>query len=214
MVWMYVKSISHMTIQKIWNFPYSCPCLMKSFLVYRTKMQQFAQLWEKVANGLYSGLIKNDILYRSVIDNGHNFKAAVLPEKLTNTILFLGHNQSGHNVYQRTYTAIKHVYYWKGMRKHILVTAKVMLHVLNKKQIFEPGVQPVEFICIDLIGEFYPPSSKGNIYALTAVCMFTGYTFCIPIKNKSAEVITARRKHISFLFSVCRKLLSDKGTEF
>ena len=96
-----------------------------------------------------------------------------------------------------------------------------MLHVLNKssktqfeKQIFEPGVQPMEFVCIDLIGEFHPPSSKGSRYALTAVCMLTGYTFCIPIKNKSAEeVITAWRSHISFPFGVCRKLLSDNGTE-
>ena len=45
--------------------------------------------------------------------------------------------------------------------------------------------------------------------------MLKGYTFCIPIKNKSAEeVITAWRNHISFPFGVCRKLLSDIGTEF
>ena len=98
-----------------------------------------------------------------------------------------------------------------------------MLHVQSKKvqktqfkkQIFEPGVQPIEFMCIDLIGEFHPPSSKGNRYALTAVCMLTGFTFCIPIKNKSAEeVITAWRNHISFPFVVCRKLLTDNGREF
>ena len=84
-----------------------------------------------------------------------------------------------------------------------------------EKQIFEPGVQPMEFICINLIGEFYPPSSKGNRYALTAVCMLTGFTFCIPIKNKTAqEVVTAWRNHISFPFGVCRKLLMDNGTEF
>ena len=72
-----------------------------------------------------------------------------------------------------------------------------------------------EFVCIDLIGEFYPPSSKGNRYALTAVCMLTGFTFCIPIKNKTAqEVVTAWRNHISFPFGVCRKLLTDNGTEF
>ena len=66
-----------------------------------------------------------------------------------------------------------------------------------------------------LIGEFYPPSSKGNRYALTAVCMLTGFTFCIPIKNKTAqEVVTAWRNHISFPFGVCRKLLTDNGTEF
>ena len=72
----------------------------------------------------------------------------------------------------------------------------------------------MEFVCIDPIGEFYPPSSKGNRYALTAVCMLTGFTFCIPINNKAAdEVITAWRNHISS-HSFCRKLLFDNETEF
>ena len=45
--------------------------------------------------------------------------------------------------------------------------------------------------------------------------MLTGFTFCIPIKYKSAEeVVTAWRNHISFPFGVCRKLLTDNGTEF
>ena len=61
---------------------------------------------------------------------------------------------------------------------------------------------------MDLIGEFHLPSSKGNRYALAAVCMPTGYTFCIPLKNKTAEeIVTAWRNHIAFLFGVCRKLL-------
>ena len=59
------------------------------------------------------------------------------------------------------------------------------------------------------------PSSKGNQYALTVVCMLTGYTFCIAIKKKSAEeIVTAWRNHITFPFGVCRKLLMDNGTEF
>ena len=45
--------------------------------------------------------------------------------------------------------------------------------------------------------------------------MLTGFKFCIPIKNKTAqEVITAWKNHISFLFGVCRKLLSYNSTEF
>ena len=45
--------------------------------------------------------------------------------------------------------------------------------------------------------------------------MLTGFTFCIPIKKKSAEeVITAWKNHISFPFSVCRKLSSNNGAEF
>ena len=30
---------------------------------------------------------------------------------------------------------------------------------------------------MDLIGEFHPPSKKGNKYALTVICMLTGYVF-------------------------------------
>ena len=79
-----------------------------------------------------------------------------------------------------------------------------------KKQIFEPGVQPMEFICINLIGEFYPPSSKGNRYTLTAVCMLTGFTFCIPIKNKTAqEVVTAWRNRY-FIPIWCLQKVTDR----
>ena len=42
----------------------------------------------------------------------------------------------------------------------------------------------MEFIAMDLIGEFHPASSKGNRFALTTVCMLTGFTFCIPLKSK------------------------------
>ena len=167
--------------------------------------------------------VKNNVLFKCMVDNGHKFEARVIPDSLVDVVLHLGHNQSGHNGYQRTYTAVQHLYYWKGMRTQILQYSKCCkicaLQEVQKtqfeKKIFEPGIQPMEFISMDLIGEFHPPSSKGNRYALTAVCMLTGYTFFIPIKNKTAEeIVTAWRNHIAFLFGVCRKLLMDNGTEF
>ena len=85
-------------------------------------------------------------------------------------------------------------YYWKGMKKSIhehctrcQVCAK---HNIKTQQLrnehFSTPPQPMEFIAMDLIGEFHPASSKGNRFALTAVCMLTGFTFCIPIKSKKA----------------------------
>ena len=131
-------------------------------------------------------------MFRSIVDNGHIFEARVIPKFLVDVVLHLGHNQLGHNGYQRMYTAIKCLYYWKGMRVQFLQYCKSckvcalqkVQKTLFDKQTFEQGVQPMEFISMDLIGEFHPhPSSKGNRYALTAVCMLTGYTFCIPIKT-------------------------------
>ena len=73
----------------------------------------------------------------------------------------------------------------------------------------------MEFICIDLIVEFYPPSSKGNRYALTAVCMLTGFTFCIPIKNKTAQEVL-QLGEITFHFHLvsAESYWMDNGTEF
>ena len=98
----------------------------------------------------------------------HKFEARVIPESLVDVMLHLGHNQSGHNGYQRTYAAIKHLYYWKGMRAQILHYCKsckvcAMQKVKKtqfEKQIFEPGVQPMEFVSMDLIVNSTHPHQK------------------------------------------------------
>ena len=84
-----------------------------------------------------------------------------------------------------------------------------------KNEHFSSPPQPMEFIAMDLIGEFHPASSKGNTYALTAVYMLTGFTFCIPLKSKCAEdIIKAYIDHICCPFGPSRKILTDNGTEF
>ena len=59
----------------------------------------------------------------------------------------------------------------------------------------------MDFISMDLIGEFHPPSSHGNKYALTVICMLSGWTWCIPIPNKTASVVVqAYLKHVHHVF--------------
>ena len=68
---------------------------------------------------------------------------------------------------------------------------------------------------MDLIGEFYPPSKSGHKYALTVICMLTGYVFCIPLKTKQAsEVVQAYIDNVYAKFGGSLKILSDNGTEF
>ena len=87
--------------------------------------------------------------------------------------------------------------YWFIVKNCPICAKQKVQKTQFEKQIFEPGVQPMEFVCIYLIGEFYLPSSKGNRYTLTAVCMLTGFTFCIPIKNKTAqEVVTSWKNEL------------------
>ena len=68
---------------------------------------------------------------------------------------------------------------------------------------------------MDLIGEFDPPISRGHHYALTAVCMLTGFTWCVPLKTKTAEEVSkAYLDHIYSNFGGSVKILTDNGTEF
>ena len=117
------------------QFSVKLPLSDTQFSCLQEKYPKIRSLHEKVHGGFYTEFyfIENDILYRFVMDNGHKFSAAVMPEDLTGTVLVLGHNQSGHNGYQRTYAAIKQSYYCKRMRKHVLVHCKTCVTCANQK---------------------------------------------------------------------------------
>ena len=75
---------------------------------------------------------------------------------------------------------------------------------------FDVATFPMQFILMDLIGEFHPPTSKRHRYALTVICMLMGYVFCVPLKTKTAEeVIQAYIDHIYAKYGGSLKILSD-----
>ena len=76
-------------------------------------------------------------------------------------------------------------------------------------------MKAMDFITVDLIGEFHPPLSNGNQYALTGVYMLTGFTWCIPIKSKKAsDVDRAYMQHVYSILGERPKILTNNGTEF
>ena len=171
----------------------------------------------------YYSLDENELLTRKVIDGGHKFRAIYLPSVLIFQVLQTAYDDLGHNGFPRTYAALKRVFFWKGMkediRKHCKTCATCQLHKLEnvkfERKIFKPSLQPMDFICMDLIGEFHPLTSRGHSYALTAVCMLTGFTWCVPLKTKTAEeVVKAYMDHIYCKFGGSIKILTDNGTEF
>ena len=185
-----------------------------------TRMLQNGKL-DPVAYSLQEG-----ILYRQVIEGGQSFQVIympITPESLIQLILKTAHDESGHNGFPRTYSAIRRLYYWKEIKEDILQHCRncymCQLHktaaVKFEAKHFKPSMKPMDFIAMDLIGEFHPPSSQGNRYALTGVCMLTGLTWCIPIKSKKAtDVARAYMQHIYSVLGGSMKILTDNGTEF
>ena len=187
------------------------------------KINHLRKLWSenKLNKNIFA--MENDILKKKVIECGLLYKPVIIPEILRECLLILAHDEQGHNGFKRTHSALKTLYYWKGMKRHIQLYCRrcrtcarhnVQTQELQKEHFSAPP-QPMEFIAIDLIGKFHPASSKGNRYALTAICMLTGFTFCIPLKSKKAEdVVMAYLNHICCIFGPSKKILTDNGSEF
>ena len=149
------------------------------------------------------------------------YETIVMPRSLTPQILWMAHDELGHNGTHWTYILLKRLYYWKGLKpsveKHIKrcyqcqrrnrqVVKYTTLH-------FDVATFPMQFISMDLIGEFHPPTSRKHRYALTVICMLTIYVFCVPLKTKTTEEVTqAYIDHVYSRFRGSLKIPSDNGT--
>ena len=184
---------------------------------------QLRKQWENNNLDKNAYTMENNILKQKTVNNGLFYTPIIVPDILKDCLLILAHDKQGHNGFRRTYTSLKNRYHWKGMMKSVhqhstsyQVCAKHNIKTQQlKNEHFSSPPQPMEFIAMDLIGEFHPASIKGNRSALTAVCMLTGFTFCIPLKSKCAkDVIKAYIDHICCPFGPSRKILTDNRTEF
>ena len=117
--------------------------------------------------------VQEGILYHCVLEGGQSFHAIYIPktpESLIQSILKAAHDESGHNGFPRTYSAIRRLYYWKGIKEDVLQHCRncytCQLHrtaaVKFEAKHFKPSLKPMDFIAMDLIGEFHPPSNLNG----------------------------------------------------
>ena len=172
---------------------------------------------------LHPYYMENGILMRYVTDNKQRFEVTVVPPEWGPMLLKLAHDNLGHNGTAHTYMILRRNYYWKGMKAFVALYVKQCTlcreHNATATQYikgsFEIPKAPMDFISMDLIGEFHPPSSNRNRYALTVICMLTGWVWCIPIPDKTANtVLKAYLQNVHHVFGPSKKILSDNGTEF
>ena len=166
---------------------------------------------------------RGGILKKILEDNEEVFQTTVLPKILNDPVLQLAHDSASHNGFQWVYLSISQLYYWNNMKKDIFhhckqcaVCKKFKVECIKFEKLhFNMPNQPMEFICMDLIGEFHPPTSRGHRYALTVLDMLTGFVFCASLKTKRAEeVIQMYLNEVYHKFGGSRKILLDNGTEF
>ena len=190
-----------------------------TFFQLQQKPRFYANILAQIEKGniierqLY--VIQHKLLKRYVVDCDNTYETIVLPRALTGQILKIANDELGHNGTHRTYTLLKRLYYWKDLKpcvtKHFQRCYQCQRR--NKQVVkyaalhFDVATFPMQFISMDLIGEFHHLTTKGKRYALTVICMLTGYIFYIPLKTKTAEdVLQAYVDNVNSKFSGSMKI--------
>ena len=135
--------------------------------------------------------IQNNLLKRYVTDGDKTYETVILPRALTAQILKMAHDDLGHNGTHRTYMLLKRLYYWKGLKPSVTKHIQRCYHCQRRnKQVvkyatlhFDVATFPMQFISMDLIGEFHPPTSKGK-----KICIdhyLYAYRLCVLYSTKN-----------------------------
>ena len=125
------------------------------------------------------------------------------------TPLINSHHLKEHARTTKSYSLIKREFFWKDMCKDIdkfIQNCNICKQHNQQKQSYSyihmtPERRPFDSIACDMAGPFHPPSSKGNSYILTCMCLLTSYPIAIPIPNKQVETIVQAylQKYIYYL---------------
>ena len=114
-------------------------------------------------------MIKDKILKRYIIDGDNTYETIMIPRTLITQVLHMAHDELGHNRTYRTYILLKRLYYWKGLKPSLEKHSKMCYQCQRRnKQVvkyatlhFDVATFPMQFISMDLIGEFHPPQPAG-----------------------------------------------------
>ena len=142
-------------------------------------------------------MVKDKLLKRYVIDGDNTYETTVVPRAITTQILQMAHDEFGGIT-----ELIELTFYLRDSTMERIKT-KCRENTLKmccqcqrrNKQVVKYATLhfdvafAMQFISMDLIGEFHPPTSRKNSYALTVICMLTGYVFCVPLQNKTVEEV-------------------------
>ena len=92
------------------------------------KLQQNDVFCKNIFNHIKKGnipegqlyIVRDNILKRYVLERNNTYETTVIPRALTGQILRMAHDELGHNDTHRTYTMLKRLYYWKGLKPSVV----------------------------------------------------------------------------------------------
>ena len=170
-------------------------------------------------------VLREGVIYRSFYDQQGNlgWYQLILPNEMKVPFLELIHNDAaGHLKFAKCVPHVMRRSWWLNWKTDL----KLFIKCCPKCESFHRGqpprqanLQPMlvgapgERWHIDLCGPF--PPSNGYKYLFTAICAFSKFGVCVPIRNKEAQTVAKTIvDHIFLTWGLCHEIVTDLGQEF
>ena len=151
-----------------------------------------------------------------------DYPRLILPKAYRKRVISRSHLDVGHLAVGKTKHRISEAYVWPGMRSDIYKQLKncptCQLHSRRQDHV-RMGENPLpstpmQVVSADLIGPL-AESSNGNRYALTMICLCSGWCEVYPIKDKTNQSVWTKFAN-EFIprHGAPETLITDRGREF
>jgi len=189
----------------------------------RTHSLEVQQLWAQRP----SLSVREGILYRKFVkpDGSLQHWQIIVPKSLRIAFLDVVHlgAWNGHPGIERTRLKLQEIAYWRGWTTDVYAYVQRCLVCTThrpgprRKQGQMQRAQACDImqkVHVDLVGPF-PTSQRGYKYLLTAICGFSKYLICVPIRDKvSQTVANVLMKQLYLVHGPPEILVHDQGDEF
>ncbi|CAI5655207.1 unnamed protein product [Oreochromis niloticus] len=165
--------------------------------------------------------LRNGILYRTRLEEGHPQHQLVLPEELRDVVLRSLHDDMGHTGKERTVDLVRARFYWPRMASDIEKKIRTCTRCVCRKALPERAAplvnitttRPLELVCMDFLSVEPDRSNTKDILVITD--HFTKYAVAGPTQNQKARTV-AKWLWDNFIihYGFPEKLHSDQGPDF
>ena len=148
------------------------------------------------------------------------------PKDLRSVIISEMHSlpTGGHRGVTKTYSRIKHNYYWENLKSDVQKFIQQCLQCQLKKLVRVKTKQPMvitdtpgssfDKVAMDIVGPL-PKTENGNEYILTLQDQLTKFSMGIPLPNQTSETIAeAFVDRFICTFGAPKAILTDQGRNF
>ena len=202
-------------------------CCFLCFLSPKKHPQAASETTKTLVSQWYRTIVKNNIVYCLYFSkSGEPTRVQLLvPLALRPQVIEKCHTGmiGGHMAVAKTCDQVRRRAYWIGWRNDVARFCRRCTECCSYHRGKLPrsgGLQPIlagapwERISVDITGP-HPRTSRGSVYILTVICLFTKYAEAFPIPEKRADIVA--RVLVEQIF--CRygtplTILSDNGKEF